>query len=246
MQTSTAFAPSPNADDFATFLAKLSEQPGIHAAHEMDDALGEEMELLSYEHALRAPVPKPTKPVPPATPSATLATGETTISLVTTEKRKIRTSICVTQSENALLHQRAAENGLSVSAYVRACVFEVEALRAQVKQMMAQVHTASASAEFSPPKPAIDAAAEQPVLDAPKKQSALPVPGAAAEPIQRRPRVPLTAREPQPRPTTMTEASLRLRAAIEAQKQISQRDRPVPVKKPRSFFGILFGMRRSA
>jgi hypothetical protein len=157
----------------------------------------------------------------------------------------MRTSICLAPWENALLRQRAEENDLSISAYVRACVFEVEALRTQVKQMMAQVHAASAATEFPPPKPAMTAT-EKPVLDAPKKQSALPEP--AAEPVQQRPRIPLTAREPQPKPATMTEAGMRLRAAIEAQKQLSQRElrTSAPARNTRGLFSSIFGIRRSA
>lgn len=256
MQTSTAFAPSPNADSFAAFLAKLTEQPASEAAHDLDDVLeigesADEISALSYEYALRMPVKKQVESVPVSTPDASPATGKTAISLVATEKRKIRTSICLTTWENALLRQRAEENSLSVSAYVRACVFEVEALRTQVKQMMAQVRAASAAAEFPLPKPAIEAAAEQPVpmqpvFDAPKKQSALPEP--AAEPMPQRPRVPLTAREPQAKPATMTEAGMRLRAAIEAQKQLSQRERrtPAPARKTRGLLSSIFGVRQNA
>lgn len=256
MQTSTAFASSPTDESFAAFLAKLAEQPASEATHEPDDVLeigepADEVAALSYEHALRAPVKKQVESVPLSAPDAAPATGKTTISLVATEKRKIRTSICLAPWENALLRQRAEENSLSISAYVRACIFEVEALRAQVKQRMAQVHATSVTMEFPPPKPAIEAAAEQPVpiqpvFDAPKKQSALPEP--APEPVQQRPRVPLTAREPQPKPATMTEAGMRLRAAIEAQKQLSQRERrtPAPAKKTRGLLGSIFGARRSA
>lgn len=251
MQTSTAFAPSPTEESFAAFLAKLAEPPASEAEHEPDDAFengasADEIAALSYEHALRPPVKKQVESAPLSMPNTSLATGKATISLAATEKRKIRASICLAPWENALLRQRAEENNLSISAYVRACVFEVEALRTQVKQMMAQVHTASATAEFPPPKPATAAAAEQPVLDAPKKRSALPEP--APEPVQQRPRVPLTAREPQPKPATMTEASMRLRAAIEAQKQLSQRERrtSVPASKTRGLLGSIFGVRRSA
>lgn len=254
MQTSTAFAPSPTAEDFAAFLAKLTEPAAKDAAHEAEDsfengALAEEMAALSYEHALRAPVKKQVEPSPLKTGGAALVKDNPTISLLTAEKRKMRASICLTQSENALLHQRATENGLSVAAYVRACVFEVEALRAQVKQMMEQVHAASSRAEartqFPPPKPAMAAEPEQPVLTAPEKQPALPEPASA--PAQQRPRVPLMARPPQPRPATMTEASARLRAAIEAQKQLSLRERPAaPVRKSRGILRSIFGVRRSA
>ncbi len=249
MQTSTAFAPSPTEESFAAFLAKLAEQPASEASLDRGDvfedgASADEIAALSYEHALRTPAKKQVESAPLRVPDAALVKESATISLITAEKRKTRTSICMTQSESALLRQRAEENHLSVSAYVRACVFEVEALRAQVKQMIAQMHATSATAELPSTQPAIDAAPERPVLDAPKKRSALPAP----EPAQQRPRVPLTAREPQPKPATMTEAGIRLRAAIEAQKQLSQRERrtPAPAGKTRGLLGSIFGVRRSA
>ena len=44
-------------------------------------------------------------------------------------------------AECARLHQRAAEAGLTVSAYLRSCALEAEALRAQVKQALAELKT---------------------------------------------------------------------------------------------------------
>jgi hypothetical protein len=40
------------------------------------------------------------------------------------------------------LRQRAAEAGLTISAYLRSCAFEVETLRAQVKQTIAEMRHA--------------------------------------------------------------------------------------------------------
>jgi hypothetical protein len=48
--------------------------------------------------------------------------------------------------ESAQLRQRAAEAGLTISAYLRSCTFEAESLRAQVKEALAQLR----SAPFSP------------------------------------------------------------------------------------------------
>ena len=48
----------------------------------------------------------------------------------------------MTGAECAQLHQRAAEAGLTVSAYLRSCTFEAESLRAQVKEALAQFRTA--------------------------------------------------------------------------------------------------------
>ncbi len=52
----------------------------------------------------------------------------------------------MTEEECVQLHHRAAEAGLTVSAYLRSCAFEVETLRAQVKEALAQLNAASAAA----------------------------------------------------------------------------------------------------
>jgi hypothetical protein len=59
------------------------------------------------------------------------------------EQTRKRASITIrlTQSECAQLQQRAAEAGLTVSAYLRSCTIEVESLRAQVKQALAELRS---------------------------------------------------------------------------------------------------------
>jgi predicted DNA binding CopG/RHH family protein len=66
------------------------------------------------------------------------------------ERNLKRSSITIRMSEEecAQLHRRAAEAGLTVSAYLRSCTFEAEALRAQVKEVLAQL---SANAEETAP-----------------------------------------------------------------------------------------------
>jgi hypothetical protein len=54
-------------------------------------------------------------------------------------------TIRLSEPECAQLRQRAAEAGLTVSAYLRSCAFEVETLRTQVKQTLAQLRTANSS-----------------------------------------------------------------------------------------------------
>ena len=48
-------------------------------------------------------------------------------------------TIRMSKLECEQLHQRAAEAGLTVSAYLRSCTFEAEALRAQVKEALAEL-----------------------------------------------------------------------------------------------------------
>jgi hypothetical protein len=64
------------------------------------------------------------------------------------EKRK-RASVTVrlSEAECAQLQKRAAEAGLTVSAYLRSCTFEAEALRAQVKEALAELKAARPAAK---------------------------------------------------------------------------------------------------
>jgi hypothetical protein len=55
------------------------------------------------------------------------------------EHRRAVVSIRLNDSEIERLRQRAAESGISVSAYMRSCVLEAEHLRAQVKQALAEM-----------------------------------------------------------------------------------------------------------
>jgi hypothetical protein len=52
-------------------------------------------------------------------------------------------TIRLSRVECAKLHDRAAEAGLTVSAYLRSCTLEVEALRAQVKEALSQLRPAA-------------------------------------------------------------------------------------------------------
>jgi hypothetical protein len=60
-----------------------------------------------------------------------------------------RASVTIRMSavECARLHARAAESGLTVSAYLRSCTLEVESLRAQVKEALAGLRVASTAGD---------------------------------------------------------------------------------------------------
>jgi hypothetical protein len=63
-------------------------------------------------------------------------------------------TIRMSKAECAQLHRRAAEAGLTVSAYLRSCTFEAESLRAMVKDTLAQlrsVTTQAKSTDAAPP-----------------------------------------------------------------------------------------------
>jgi hypothetical protein len=57
------------------------------------------------------------------------------------EHRRAILSIRLSDRESDQLRLRAAESGLSVSAYTRSCVLEAEHLRSQVKQALAEMRT---------------------------------------------------------------------------------------------------------
>lgn len=68
-------------------------------------------------------------------------------------------TVRMSRAECNQLRRRAAEAGLTVSAYLRSCTFEAESLRAQVKQALAEMKRMSTAP--SPAKPA----------EAPKEQA---------------------------------------------------------------------------
>lgn len=57
-------------------------------------------------------------------------------------RKRASVTIRMSEAECAQLQQRAAEAGLTVSAYLRSCAFEVDSLRAQVKATLAELRTA--------------------------------------------------------------------------------------------------------
>jgi hypothetical protein len=63
-------------------------------------------------------------------------------------------TVRMNQTECAQLRQRAAEAGLTVSAYLRSCAFEVESLRALVKDTMSQLKSATAPEQIALSAPA--------------------------------------------------------------------------------------------
>ncbi|WP_162601374.1 plasmid mobilization protein [Occallatibacter savannae] len=64
-------------------------------------------------------------------------------------RRGASITIRVTAEEQSRLQERAAAAKVSVSAYLRSCVFEAEALRAEVKEALAQLKSAQETAASS-------------------------------------------------------------------------------------------------
>lgn len=65
--------------------------------------------------------------------------------------RTVSVTIRLSKAECVRLHQRAAEAGVTVSAYLRSCTFEAEALRAQVKAVLAELRSAAAKEKPAAP-----------------------------------------------------------------------------------------------
>jgi hypothetical protein len=161
MQRSSQTPPSPSSESFAGLLASLAS-PEPHVTDQApgwgDGELGEDVVTLSYERALRnhsryKPANAVDLPNPAASGSGPGVTRDVvqrpnavgsmnpSASLKADDRDLRSTSITVRLSgaESSRLHQRAAEAGVTVSAYLRSCTFEADALRAQVKAVLAEL-----------------------------------------------------------------------------------------------------------
>jgi hypothetical protein len=97
---------------------------------------------------------KPASPVAPDWSGGEEAVAVRKLSAALEQTRK-RTSITIrlSKAECAQLRTRAAEAGLTVSAYLRSCTIEAEALRAQVKEALAGLRSATAAERrVAPPR----------------------------------------------------------------------------------------------
>lgn len=155
MQTAQG-QPSPISSSFAGLLATLTAPPPDRANTPPwnDEDLGEDVATLSYEQALRAHAryriderEEPPKCAPAATqnvgPAPAQANEATSQLQPAYDLRTASVTIRLSKAERAQMHQRAAEAGLTVSAYLRSCVLEADALRAQVKQALAEIKGAA-------------------------------------------------------------------------------------------------------
>lgn len=168
-----------------------------------DDALAQDVATLSYEQALRTHTRYRPSSAPDLTnltysdlsdldsPFSQRAPGAQQTASTRADSRgaarpvnsleesRKSASITIRLSPNECdqLRERAAAAGLTVSAYLRSCVFEVESLRAQVKDTLAQLRSASAAREGNPApqpaQPAVRSAEARPVGESPAKASFL-------------------------------------------------------------------------
>jgi len=158
---------SPTPASFAGFLAALT-QPGraeadhaptrasTHAPVWNDELLADDVATLSYEQALRTharyhaddPVTDPARAALPVPAEAAAPQPEAVLSVQSASLKVLKEAsitIRLSHEEDAQLRRRAAEAGLTISAYIRSCTFEAEALRALVKNTLTQFRTVGPS-----------------------------------------------------------------------------------------------------
>lgn len=142
---------------FAGLLASLAAPPKPVAP--AWDELADDIATISYEQAVRTQArlyrqatnadagrDVPASETTPASSTAAAPAAAGSAATPATALKRASITIRLSESECSLVHQRAAEAGLTVSAYLRSCTLEVESLRAQVKEMLAQLsHAAAAS-----------------------------------------------------------------------------------------------------
>ncbi|KAA6460287.1 hypothetical protein DYQ86_14710 [Acidobacteria bacterium AB60] len=155
MQQLASAAPVESSPGFASLLADLTLPPKKPVQRDpcgrdpdglAPDTLEPDCLTLSYEQALRRqPSAKTAEDAAPAclaTPAAERAGAGAPRAAKTRRSASITVRLSVEESEQ--LHLRAAEAGLTVSAYLRSCALEVETLRAEVKSTLAQLRSAPA------------------------------------------------------------------------------------------------------
>jgi hypothetical protein len=151
-----------------TALALPSRKATDHTTTWSGSDLGEDVATLSYDRALRAHARykaadrgdwaltqaasaaacvAPDGPALAEEPLGEGLTAQADAERQAAADRGLRlasVTIRLSKAECARLRQRAAEAGVTVSAYLRSCTFEAEALRAEVKAALAELRTAGA------------------------------------------------------------------------------------------------------
>lgn len=140
---------------FAGLTASKAQDRDARADAWIDDALADDVATISYEQALRTharyrrpdlpPLPvaelDPEFQKPPQSVRITEWVPENSASSLQANRKLASITIRLTRSECNQLRERATAAGLTVSAYLRSCIFEAETLRAQVKDALQQIHS---------------------------------------------------------------------------------------------------------
>jgi hypothetical protein len=157
------------APDFAGLLAALAAAKPIEPPTWNEEELPQDVATLSYERALRKHARYKsgdaedfsTAQLPNIQSRRTSVGAQNAISeglhvdepirraasaAPTSEQVRKCASVTIrmSQAECEQLRERAAEAGITISAYLRSCTFEAEALRTQVKPTLAELRTAHA------------------------------------------------------------------------------------------------------
>jgi hypothetical protein len=137
---------------FAALLAGLTGSSRVGDSNWDDSGLADDIATISYEQALSAHRRMRSfdrgETLPENGPSGTRGFQRPVQSAASEKKRKSASiTLRVATEEFEQLQDRAAAAQLSVSAYIRSCIFEAESLRAQVKAALVQMQ----AAEPSPP-----------------------------------------------------------------------------------------------
>jgi hypothetical protein len=158
MQQLASTARPSQGGSFADLLAGLA-LPAKKLPQRDLDGLEDDVATLSYEQALRnrsVSSPSPAE-MPLLHPIARSRATETpAIGSQPRARRSSSVTVRFSQSEAEQLHTRAAEAGLTVSAYLRSCAFEIESLRAEVKSTLAQLRSATQPPEAKPDTQQVD------------------------------------------------------------------------------------------
>jgi len=158
MPANTSAAHSPTPRSFAGLLADYAAPEQKFPPARDLDGLADDIATLSYEHALRAharyhtgePAPAAAAPQPQPTLFTSQAPAEPGPEPATIARKCASITVRLTVEEDNRLRIRAAEAGMTISAYLRSCAFEVEALRAEVKQTLSELRRAEAQPTPAP------------------------------------------------------------------------------------------------
>ena len=164
-QESAPLDSRPDPTSFAGLLASLATAKPQKTTDWLDDSAGnldgfeDDVATLSYERALKTHArykPDTSEPsgiaiaenltswsAPASGINISSPAGPAGHNTDPDQNRKCASvTVRMSKAEAMQLQQRAAEAGMTVSAYLRSCTFEVEALRTQVKQALIALRAA--------------------------------------------------------------------------------------------------------
>ena len=165
MQPTTLASPAPPSRTFAGLLAAIAfPDKALPLESDMDEE-DQDVASLSYERALRShtcfdPMSPANNPgegtaansltsavafdryaVKAGSGPLDSAKQQETNTLPQSSRRCSSVTVRLSAPEREQLHLRAVEAGMTVSAYLRSCAFEVENLRAEVKTALSQLRS---------------------------------------------------------------------------------------------------------